>query len=95
MGPIICTALKQTYGARKVLCQGVGGPYTAGITDNVSLKGTTAAAIKEGTRMFTAANTKCPQSVIVFGGYRSELLPSIMQKVQALTILTRTVREQQ
>jgi cutinase len=85
MGPIICTALKKAYGARKVLCQGVGGPYTAGIADNIGLKGTSAAAIKEGTRMFTAANTKCPQSVIVFGGYRSELLLCLARKVQILT----------
>ena len=70
MGPIVCSGLKQIYGAPKVLCQGVGGAYTAGILDNVGGKGTSAGAIREGTRMFEAANTKCPDSVIVFGGYR-------------------------
>jgi cutinase len=69
MGPIICNGLKKAYGAQKVLCQGVGGAYSAGIVDNVGKRGTTAGAIREATNMFTRANTKCPKSVIVFGGY--------------------------
>jgi cutinase len=71
MGPLVCNGLKSLYGDKAVLCQGVGGPYTASITDNVSLKGTSQAAIKEATRIFTLANEKCPKSAIVFGGYRS------------------------
>jgi hypothetical protein len=71
MGPLICNGLKQVYGDKEIQCQGVGGPYTAAIMDNVSAKGTSAAAIKEATRMFTLADQKCPKSAIVFGGYRS------------------------
>jgi cutinase len=69
MGPIVCSGLKSAYPG-KVGCQGVGRPYTAGLMDNVGAKGTTSAAIGEAIRMFTTANTKCPNSVIVFGGYR-------------------------
>jgi cutinase len=71
MGPIICNGLKKVYGDAKVTCQGVGGgKYTAAIMDNVSLKGTSASAIAEATRLFNLANTKCPSATIVFGGYR-------------------------
>jgi cutinase len=69
MGPIVCSGLKNAYPA-KVGCQGVGRPYTAGLADNVGPKGTSSAAIGEATKMFTTANSKCPNTVIVFGGYR-------------------------
>jgi cutinase len=69
MGPVVCKGLQDAYTDR-VACQGVGAPYSAGIIDNVQPKGTTAAAIGEATRMFTTADTKCPKSIIVFGGYR-------------------------
>jgi len=68
MGPIVCSGLKKAY-PDKVLCQGVGKPYSAGLGDNVGPLGTTQAAVGEATKMFTTANTKCPDSVIVFGGY--------------------------
>jgi cutinase len=69
MGPIVCTGLKTNY-PDKVLCQGVGPPYTAGLADNVGAAGTTQGAIGEATKMFTTADTKCKSSIIVFGGYR-------------------------
>jgi cutinase len=69
MGPIICNGLKKAYSAKKVVCQGVGGAYTAGIADNVGKRGTSTGAIREATRLFTMANTKCPKATIVFGGY--------------------------
>jgi len=68
MGPATCSGLKKNYPG-KVACQGVGKPYTAGLVENVSASGTSAAAIGEATKMFTTANSKCPKSVIVFGGY--------------------------
>jgi cutinase len=77
MGPLVCNGLKTIYGDKQVLCQGVGGPYTASIADNVSFKGTSQAAIKEATRMFTMANQQCPKSAIVFGGYRSVTAASV------------------
>ncbi|QDS72374.1 hypothetical protein FKW77_008370 [Venturia effusa] len=68
MGPQICKGLQQAYPDR-VACQGVGAPYSAGLMDNVQPKGTTTAAIGEATKMFKLADSKCPKSVIVFGGY--------------------------
>jgi cutinase len=69
MGPIVCKGLRAAFG-QKVGCQGVGGAYTAALKDNGLAKGTTDVAIMEAKNMFTTAATKCPNSIIVFGGYR-------------------------
>lgn len=69
MGPAVCAGLKTKYGRNEVACQGVGGGYSAGLMDNVGTVGTSSAAIAEATKMFTTANSKCPQSTIVAGGY--------------------------
>lgn len=61
MGPATCSGLKSKLGAGNVACQGVGGPYSAGLMDNVSAKGTTEAAIKEAQSMISQAASKCPQ----------------------------------
>jgi len=68
MGPIVCSGLKKDF-PDKVICQGVGQPYAAGLPENVMPAGTTPAAIGEATKMFTTANSKCADSIIVFGGY--------------------------
>jgi cutinase len=75
MGPAVCSGLKQKLGAGSVACQGVGGAYSAGLMDNVSAKGTSEAAIKEAQAMFNLAQSKCPQSTIVAGGYRFVFIP--------------------
>ena len=54
----------------KVACQGVGGAYKADVASNLLKKGTTDAAIAEGLKMFNLAFSKCPNSEIIFGGYR-------------------------
>jgi len=69
MGPATCNGLKGKLGAENVACQGVGGAYSAGLADNVSASGTTAGAIAEATKMFTQAQSKCPNTLIVAGGY--------------------------
>jgi cutinase len=69
MGPAVCSGLKAKLGAGSVACQGVGGAYSAGLMDNVAPAGTTAAAVAEATKMFTTADSKCPQTLIVAGGY--------------------------
>jgi len=70
VGPGICKGLKSLF-SNDVACQGVSAPaYSAGLVDNVSPKGTTASAIAEATKHYNTANTKCPNTVIVTGGYR-------------------------
>ncbi|PNS19858.1 hypothetical protein CAC42_7825 [Sphaceloma murrayae] len=68
-GPQVCDGLKARYGSANVACQGVGGAYTAGLLENLLPAGTSSGAINEGLRLFNLANTKCPSTIIVGGGY--------------------------
>jgi len=68
MGPIVCKGLKKDY-PNKVVCQGVGSPYSAGLGDNARPGGTSPEAIKKAQSLFQLAVSKCPQATIVFGGY--------------------------
>jgi cutinase len=64
------------YGEDKVAIQGV--KYPADIAGNMASGGCSAAGISEAVRLFNLANTKCPSTVIVAGGYRSVLpLPRV------------------
>ncbi|KAG8627312.1 hypothetical protein KVT40_004795 [Elsinoe batatas] len=69
LGPDVCSGLKSRFGSTSVACQGIGGPYTAALGDNALPVGTTQAAIGEGVRLYNLASTKCPQTIIVGGGY--------------------------
>ncbi|KAF1843498.1 carbohydrate esterase family 5 protein [Cucurbitaria berberidis CBS 394.84] len=68
-GPPVASALESTYGANNVWVQGVGGPYVADLASNALPGGTSQAAINEAVRLFNLANTKCPSSAVVAGGY--------------------------
>ena len=67
-GPRVASALQSQY-PNSVWVQGVGGPYSASLADNFLPRGTTTAAINEAKRLFTLANTKCPNAAVVAGGY--------------------------
>jgi len=68
MGPTVCKGLKKNFD-NQVACQGVGGAYSAGLAENAMPAGTSPGAIAEATKMFTEASSKCPQAVLVAGGY--------------------------
>ncbi|PVI00313.1 carbohydrate esterase family 5 protein [Periconia macrospinosa] len=69
LGPTMADVLEAKYGASNVWVQGVGGPYNAGLLENLGSKGTSQAAIDEAKRLFVLASTKCPSSKIVSAGY--------------------------
>ncbi len=88
-GPAVATGLTTRYPGQ-VWVQGVGGPYTAGLTENFLPAGTSASAISEAQRLFTLANTKCPGAAIVAGGYSQGT--AVMSN--AISGLSATVRDQ-
>ncbi|CAK1354853.1 putative cutinase 1 [Cercospora beticola] len=69
VGPQTCAALKSLLGSENVACQGVGGPYLGTLIANTFPRGTSDAAIQEAIRLFTLANTKCPDTIVTSGGY--------------------------
>lgn len=69
VGPPTCEGLKDAYGANQVACQGVGSPYAASIGTNALPEGTNSQSYGEAQRLFDLAASKCPDTIIVAGGY--------------------------
>ncbi|KAH7014206.1 Cutinase, A lipolytic enzyme with A preformed Oxyanion hole [Microdochium trichocladiopsis] len=70
LGPLLATRLEAQFQDQGgVWIQGVGSPYAATLLDNALPRGTSDAAIREMTRMFKLADSKCPNAKIISGGY--------------------------
>ncbi|KAI8799570.1 cutinase [Cladochytrium replicatum] len=101
-GPNVAASLERQL--KDVWVQGVGGPYTAGLPENALPAGTTRAAINEAKRMFNLANTKCPDTAIVAGGYSqgtavmsnaiSELPSALKNQVKGVVLFGYTKNQQ-
>ena len=61
--------------------QGVGDPYKADILPNLLPAGTTQGAIDTAKDLFIMAYEKCPDAVVVAGGYRYVIESVYYQKV--------------
>jgi cutinase len=69
-GPKLCEGLRKRYGD-KFGCQGVDrAGYLADIKDNMNPKGTADGSIEAGVKEFNRAHEKCPQTRLLFTGYR-------------------------
>ncbi|KAK4238133.1 carbohydrate esterase [Achaetomium macrosporum] len=103
VGPPLASALESEY-RNDIWVQGVGGPYGATLGDNFLPGGTSQAAIGEATRLFTMANTKCPNASVVAGGYSqgaavmsgsvSKLSTTIQNQVKGVVLFGYTQNQQ-
>lgn len=90
LGRPLGDALESKYGANDVWVQGVGGPYDATIAGNLLPRGSTPASIAEMVRLLTMANTKCPNSKVVAGGYSYVfLVPMCRPSIYTNTLTVR------
>ncbi|KAF5669348.1 cutinase 3 [Fusarium circinatum] len=69
LGPRVASKLEAKYSKNGVWIQGVGGAYRATLGDNALPRGTSSAAIREMLGHFNDANQKCPDAVLLAGGY--------------------------
>ncbi|GKZ74657.1 hypothetical protein AnigIFM50267_001146 [Aspergillus niger] len=90
IGPPLCDNLKSKLGSDKVACQGVGGQYSAGLVQNALPQNTDPGSISAAKQMFEEANSKCPNTKIVAGGYSqgSAVIDNAVQE------LSTTVKDQ-
>ncbi|KAI6781740.1 uncharacterized protein J7T54_004906 [Emericellopsis cladophorae] len=87
-GPILASALESRFS--NIWIQGVGSPYDAATSPNFLPAGTNRASIDEAKRLFQLANSKCPNTPVVTGGYSQ----GTAVVGNALTELTGAVQNQ-
>jgi cutinase len=90
LGSPLGDALERKYGANNVWVQGVGGPYDATVPGNLMSRGSTPQAIAEMVRLLNLANSKCPNSKLVAGGYSQ----GAALAAAAISDASTTVRDQ-
>ncbi|KAH8697979.1 putative cutinase [Talaromyces proteolyticus] len=105
VGPEVCADLQNQLGATEVACQGVGSPYDATLEDNFLPQNTSPTDIGAATTLFELAHTKCPDTIVVAGGYSQgtavmdgsiQALPAAIQNQIAGVVLfgfTRNVQD--
>jgi hypothetical protein len=77
---MLCKGLEKRY-SNNFGCQGIDPKgYTANIADNTLPKGTADQSIAAGVAEFTRAAQKCPETALMFTGYRLVSLPSYLCK---------------
>lgn len=95
-----------SLGADKVACQGVGAEdgYAAALPPNFMPKNTDDTSIAAATKIINMANTMCPNSTMLIGGYSQgsavmdnaiQGLPAAMQKKIAGVVLFGYTRNEQ
>ncbi|KAI1820855.1 cutinase [Xylaria intraflava] len=98
VGPVVADQLKRRLSDEGVAVQGV--PYAALVSTNFLPGGTDPASMAQMTTLFNLADTKCPDSVFVVGGYSQgaavchrsiEKLPQrIKDKIKAVVLFGDT-----
>ncbi len=96
--------LAATYGMQNMWVQGVGGPYEAEIPQNLLPLGASQTDVSEAVRLLNEANTKCPNTTLVAGGYSqgaalmaaavSQLSTPVSQQLKGVVLFGYTKNEQ-
>lgn len=104
LGGPIGSALESECGAGSVWVQGVSGPYTAGLYDNMQVDGAAPDAIGEMVRLLGKASEDCPEATIVAGGYSQgsalaaaairDASPDVKSKIAGVVLFGYTKNQQ-
>ncbi|KAK2590130.1 hypothetical protein QQS21_012183 [Conoideocrella luteorostrata] len=99
-GPIVASKLEDHYGESNIWVQGVGLPYLAVPPPNIYPNGASQEAINEAARLFLLAQSKCPNSPVVAGGYSQgtgvivgavrQLSQSVQQQIKGVVLFGYT-----
>ncbi|CAG9985586.1 unnamed protein product [Clonostachys byssicola] len=104
VGPALAGGLEGILGSNNLWVQGVGGQYAANLEGNLFPDGSPPRAIQEMLNLLQLADTKCPNSKIVTGGYSQgaalvaaairDVKASIRQKIVGTVLFGYTKNKQ-